>query len=307
MPSQSAEKTENWKLRALLGFFSHDSDPADWSFRAVRNPPARSLCTDSIGRRHSLDLASLISDQEKTPWQRFEHHIRQLNAEDPAQKRYKVFFVMRHGEGLHNVKEAEVGREAWERTWARKSGDDHSIWEDAELTLKGEQQAKDAASFWEDAIRTAKVPLPELFISSPLRRCLRTLELTFSSLVPSLGKPFKPRIDEQLRERCGVHTCDKRSTRSWIASAYPTFTIPDGFAEDDQLWTASKREQLEEHVTRTEELLGEIFQNEDAMFVSLTAHSGVLMALFKATGYKMIPVAAGTIYPLFVKAEKSSI
>lgn len=28
--------------------------------------------------------------------------------------RYKLFFVVRHGEGYHNVKEAQVGRAEWE-------------------------------------------------------------------------------------------------------------------------------------------------------------------------------------------------
>jgi hypothetical protein len=111
-------------------------------------------------------------------------------------------------------------------------------------------------------------------------------------------------IKEKLRERLGMHTCDKRSSRSWIAGAYPTFQIEHGLSEEDVLWQSDRRENLEEHVQRSKELLDDIFTNDDSQVVALVAHSGATMALFGATGWRKVPVAAGAVYPLLVCGTK---
>ena len=170
-----------------------------------------------------------------------------------------------------------------------------TTWLDAELTPKGEQQATEIASIW----GVENVPPPQSIYSSPLRRCLRTTALAFA---PSINaRPgVVPVIKEKLRERLGVHTCDQRSGRSWIAQAYPDFIIEDGFVEEDQLWQPDRRESMDEHVKRSTELLEDIFENDDGVSVALTTHSGAIMSLFAATGWKKIPVAAGAVYPLLV-------
>jgi len=177
------------------------------------------------------------------------------------------------------------------------------MWADAALTSLGEKQASEAATFWIDAFKTAKIPIPGTFYSSPLRRCLRTLEIAFAELVASQGRPFEPVIKELLRERLGVHTCDRRSTRTWIQKNYPAFVIEDGLTEEDELWEPDVRETYDEHVKRTTELLGDIFKNDSSAFISATTHSGAIMSILRATGYGEIPVAAGAIFPLLVKAE----
>lgn len=50
---------------------------------------------------------------QKTQWQRFEHFLRQMNAESPNVS-YKMLYVIRHGQGWHNVKEHAVGTAEWE-------------------------------------------------------------------------------------------------------------------------------------------------------------------------------------------------
>lgn len=45
-------------------------------------------------------------------WELFLSHLQKLNQAGPA--KYKLFYVIRHGEGDHNVKEAQVGRFEWE-------------------------------------------------------------------------------------------------------------------------------------------------------------------------------------------------
>ncbi|KAJ4343700.1 putative phosphoglycerate mutase pmu1 [Ascochyta clinopodiicola] len=206
-----------------------------------------------------------------------------------------LLYLIRHGEGLHNVKEKEIGRAEWDRYWAKVPGDGNVVWADAELTANGEQQARDITKTSQclngDAITA--------ILSSPLRRCLRTVQLAFLSESASQ----RPIIKEKLRERLGVHTCDQRSRGSWIAENYPSFDIEAGFQEEDVLWNPGRRETLEEHVTRSTELLDDIFDGDYGDYVVLAAHSGTIMSLLAATGWKQVPVAAGAVYPLLVCAE----
>ena len=53
-------------------------------------------------------------EAERAQWERFGHYVQHLNKVDPEHVRYKVFYIARHGEGVHNVKEATVGRAEWE-------------------------------------------------------------------------------------------------------------------------------------------------------------------------------------------------
>jgi hypothetical protein len=111
-------------------------------------------------------------------------------------------------------------------------------------------------------------------------------------------------IKESLRERLGVHTCDQRSSRTWIASAFPSFEIEQGFVEEDELWDAERRETIEEHVERSKGLLGDVFEHDASERVALVAHSGAIMALFGAVGWGKVPVAAGAVYPVLVCGER---
>lgn len=131
---------------------------------------------------------------------------------------------------------------------------------------------------------------------------MQTTERGFARLT----KERVPIIKEKLRERLGVHTCDQRSSKTCIASAFPEFRVEDGFAENDELWTAERRETIDEHAERAKELLNDLFDNDENRTIALVAHSGALMALFKATGWGKIPVQAGAVYPLLVRGTKAN-
>ncbi|KAF2678265.1 phosphoglycerate mutase-like protein [Lentithecium fluviatile CBS 122367] len=285
-------QSTNWRFAAQKGFFSHDYDPESWDFRATTRP-----YLGLLEREYPTD-AAFDPGREKTQWQRFEHYVRELNSNGLANQKYKVFYIVRHGQGVHNVKEKEVGREEWDRHWSKLSGDGTTLWEDAELTEYGEQQAREISTSG-----LADVSPPEAIYTSPLRRCLRTTQLAFAPLLDTTI----PLIKENLRERLGVHTCDRRSSKSIIAFAFPSFAIEPGFTEDDELWNPDRRETIEEHMLRSTNLLNEIFDEQnESIFISLTVHSGAIMSLFGATGWKKIPVAAGAVYPLLLLAEKDN-
>jgi len=52
--------------------------------------------------------------REKSAWERFENYLNHLNSQSAGRAQYKLVYLARHGQGYHNVKEAQVGRLAWE-------------------------------------------------------------------------------------------------------------------------------------------------------------------------------------------------
>lgn len=160
--------------------------------------------------------------------------------------------------------------------WAKVSGDGNVTWADAELTANGEQQAHRIAEvhsyLGEDTITT--------ILSSPLRRCLRTVQLAF----PPGADDERPIIKEKLREPLGVRTCDQRSSRSWMVEDYPSFDVESGSTEEGLLWSPDRQEMIEEHTVRCTELLDDIFEGDYGEYIVLAAHSGAVMSLFAATG-----------------------
>ena len=97
-------------------------------------------------------------------------------------------------------------------------------------------------------------------MSEPQGRGRRGKVLSTSAELPRVK-----RIPVQnCREVYGVHTCDKRHPKSWIAENFPLYTFEKGFTEEvsslvaeresiqvsflqDELWTSDVRE-TDEHV-----------------------------------------------------------
>ncbi|KAH3949708.1 hypothetical protein HBH53_085690 [Parastagonospora nodorum] len=289
----------SWHFEAQRGFFSHDNDPETWKFRAFTQPSlgllGRSYPTDD---EYWAKQGGSPGDPAHSKWPRFQHYLTYLNAKNSGQEKYKMLYIVRHGQGVHNVVEEEVGRDEWNRYWAKVPGDDSRRWLDADLTPHGEQQATDISSLWVPG----GVDPPRSIYTSPLRRCLQTTQLGFAPLI----KERVPVIKERLRERLGVHTCDQRSSKTWITSTFPEFRIEDGFAEKDEFWKAEQRETIDQHAERAKELLSDLFDNDENQTIALVAHSGALMALFKATGWGKIPVQAGAVYPLLVRGTRAN-
>lgn len=186
-------------------------------------------------------------------------------------------------------------------------GDGTTTWLDAPLTGKGQQQATDLSVFWKQALEVSKIPAPQKHYTSPLTRCLQTVQLTFKDVPLPPEHPFRPVVKEALREVHGVHTCDKRGSRDRIQSRFPDFEIEPGLSEQDELWKPNHRETLEERVPVMHHFLTELFRDTNATFVSLTTHSGAIRALYKAIGHPDIWVAAGAVVPLVVRAEYGGV
>lgn len=177
-------------------------------------------------------------------------------------------------------------------------------WADAHLTAKGKSQAQAVYDFLRKSEHEDNMLMPSRHYTSPLARCLETCKLAFSRIDPLSKSLQGPIIKEKLRETLGIHTCDRRSTRTWIQGRYPDFTIEEGLSENDELWKPDTRESLVEHGFRVQELLDDIFTHEEETVISFTAHSGAIRTLYAVTGHRDVWVGAGALVPILIKAER---
>lgn len=106
-----------------------------------------------------------------------------------------------------------------------------------------------------------------------------------------------------LREALGVHTCDRRSSKTPIQARWPQFEIEKGFAENDPLWVPDVRESDEHLTARMKTLLDDIFTHDEHTFVSFTSHSGAIAGLLRALGHIPFGLQTGGVIPVLVKAE----
>ncbi|KAI0842609.1 phosphoglycerate mutase-like protein [Hypoxylon sp. FL0890] len=288
---------KTFRYKAVSGLFSHDKDITGPNFRATTQPGL-----GLIDRAYETD-AVFDPEGKKTQWERLIHHLDHHNQQGEGHVQYKLLFLIRHGEGYHNVKEAEVGRDSWNSHWSLLDGDDHKNWSDAHLTEKGRQQAHVLNDFWQESLKDPGIPAPQRYYTSPLARCLETTRITYSGLDVPSDRPFKPIVKENLREWFGKHTCDRRSTRSWIAFNYPEYEIEPSLTEADERWKPDHRETEGEIADRVKTLLDDIFNSEDKTILSFTAHSGFIRTLYRVTGHRDVWVAAGAMVPVLIRAE----
>lgn len=274
------------------------------------DPSTKAEDFDFISKNFGLIDRDYISDEpektiSKTQWQRFEREVERLNAEAEEGVCYKLLYLGRHGQGVHNVAEQRYGREEWDRHYASLEGDSNGPWSDAHLTKTGTKQALAVHKFWKRQLIEAKTPAPEKYYTSPLYRCLETANLTFTGLELPDDQPYEPVVKELLREANGVHTCDRRSSLSFLRSSFPNFTFEPGFSEKDELWSVSHRETDGEIDARMKELLDDIFENDGSTFLSFTSHSGAICSLLRVLGHREFRLVTGGIIPVLVKAESA--
>ncbi|KAK8107280.1 histidine phosphatase superfamily [Apiospora kogelbergensis] len=292
------ERPKLFNFECLKGFFmTHPS---------MKQDPAYALSTHAdlglIPQSYGTAIGS-GEDSQLSPWQCFANHVERLNRNAKEGELYKVLYVGRHGQGFHNVMEAKVGTPAWESHWALLDGDGDAIWADSELTNQGKREATDNAKVWRRLIEQENMPWPALYCS-PLQRCLETARLSFEDLAASKGKIYQPMVKENLRERMGRHTCDRRSSRTWIREHYPSYLIEPGFTEKDELFEADRRETDEEHVLRTRIAMDELFEHEASYFVSITMHSMASRMLMRVIGQEEYRMSPGSTTAFFVKATR---
>lgn len=179
----------------------------------------------------------------------------------------RVHFI-RHGEGVHNVAQREwlLADKGVPYTLAN---DPSYTYLDAQLTDTGEGQAR--------ALQPrARELAPGVLIVSPMRRAIRTALLAFDEAIAA-GLPVL--AHEGCHEMGGLHTCDRRLSRTELAAAYGAvdFSL---IAEEDPMWgDGSTRESLEACAARGAEFVRWLMARPEAE-IAVACHSTFLLALF---------------------------
>merc|ERR550517_979456 len=103
------------------------------------------------------------------------------------------------------------------------------------------------------ASRTTKNLPPEIIYVSPLQRATETAILAFAHLYPSTSseksKLPKWKCDERIRERNGVHPCDRRLTVQALSKKFLDIDY-QGVPDQDMEWKKNEREKWLDTVKR---------------------------------------------------------
>lgn len=338
-----------------------------------------STCADTFNYL-THDFGLILSGS----WPALDKHIDQLQAKaddeydksnGQVQTFYKLLFVARHGQGYHNLAIEIYGEPKWDEYWSKLNGDGNIVWgPDPDLTPLGIEQAKRNNIAWKKQILTKNAPVPSVFFVSPFTRAVDTAKYTWMKIKPrdANSEPASPisskdaalldaldleedlpekkslsyhaLVVEDLRETIGVHTCDKRSTKSEIHATHRGLVFEPGFSEPDNAWLEDYRETPEEQNVRICQFLSRLFdgsqryknavlelqkqnsgyQNSshnlldlikennvkpvpelvNAKYVSVTAHSGTINSILAVTGHRKFNVFPGGMIPVLVKATR---
>ena len=80
-----------------------------------------------------------------------------------------------------------------------------------------------------------------------------------------------------------MHTCDRRSSKTFIAARYPAWKFEEGFKEDDPLWKATERESDDAMDERSKVVLDDVFEHDKKTWISISSHSGEIGSLLRGT------------------------
>lgn len=295
--SLNSDSKENYQK--LLSEF-HESLLSYWTFEIVPG-----FFKQSDSETDEFKFNYLKEDFGKTKeWSEIFEQLDELNANAQDNEQYKVMFLARHGQGYHNLANAQYGQKAWDEKWSKLTGDGTIVWApDPELTELGVNQALDNAYVWEQQIAKG-IRLPTQWFASPFRRSVDTLIKTWEKHVDL--KQVQPLIKEDFRETMGVHLCDKRSSRSTIANKYQDlgFVIEEGFVEEDIYFKDDYRETIEEHSIRINRSFQFIFNNYKDSVINITSHSGSIRSQLLVLNHRPFMIGTGGMIPVFVKGTK---
>ncbi|CAK9438963.1 uncharacterized protein LODBEIA_P31870 [Lodderomyces beijingensis] len=237
------------------------------------------------------------------------NRLNQQSSSAPDTK-YKILYLSRHYTGYHNVAHLKYGDDAWNQHWSKLNGDDEMTWgPDANLTEASVELAKSnsklvARELANNAQSDPRLIAPKKLYVSPLSRAIDTLYYTWNPIVNLTKHPAI--IQENWRETMGVHTCDKRSTRSIIEKRFRAkgFEIEKELVEEDELYQDDYRETVDEQAMRMNVALQQLFTSDDEDIVGITSHSGSIRTQLMVLGHRSFAVQTGGMIPVFVKAVR---
>ena len=125
---------------------------------------------------------------------------------------------------------------------------------------------------------------------------------------------------EKIREGTGIHTCDRRSTVSYIKEHYPSYNVDrdPNLSEEDEFWTVERREPEEALTQRLRSFFDDLFDSSDGADgegilgpeterVSITSHSGAIGAMMRVLGHRQFSLGTGAVIPVLVKVQRTPL
>lgn len=182
----------------------------------------------------------------------------------------KCLWLIRHGQAVHNVAAARVGRAAYENPEFR----------DAELTEEGRAQARHIRAN-AGVHGLAEV---QLVLTSPLHRACETAMAIFEAKPGSDSQPASapPCLAvEMAREAYGIHFCDSRRSVSELSLAFPSVDFSLVGSDEDTWWQPDVRETLADVARRARKLLQFIWTLQ-ATHIAIVSHGVFLETLLSA-------------------------
>lgn len=234
----------------------------------------------SLAENNATTPLSLFKRFELVPasWNDFQEKVAQLDTEtrlDGTPRQIKVVYFLRHAEGTHNEAHNKYGSPRWEDEFACTDA-----FLDAPLTPFGLQDARKQGHASVQAELDRGMPPIEKVVVSPISRAIQTAQTFFTrEQVPD--EPFT--CIENCREILDRHTCNKRRTLSELKRRFPCVDFSRLKDEEDQLWSATKRETTEEIQKRAREFLRELFCEIPNRYVVVVAHLSIIEAICAVT------------------------
>jgi len=164
-------------------------------------------------------------------------------------------FLIRHGEGFHNVNYHLFGKGAY---YVEK-------YMDPKLTNKGKDQALELGETW---IGKEEI---DLIITSPLTRCLETTTNIFKDMsVPIIA-------NENIREfPMGLQYSNKRRDKWILQNEFPHISFNDVLSSSDEIWNNKRYETMDELNERKRKTL-EFIKHRPEKNIALVSHSSFIM------------------------------
>jgi broad specificity phosphatase PhoE len=163
-------------------------------------------------------------------------------------------FIGTHNLAILNLGGVDGGPEEEYKNWK---------WYDARLTPLGEEQSRNLRPY----ISAFKL---DVVITSPLSR---TIQTGLHAIPP--GIPFV--VEDDCRERIGVHPCDKRRSKKELAADFPSINLDLLLSEEDDKWTEI-REPYEDLKARCERFLEKLRLRPET-HIAVVTHNDFLISL----------------------------
>ncbi|KAL3698924.1 hypothetical protein R1sor_016946 [Riccia sorocarpa] len=237
-----------------------------------------------------------------------------LAAAYPLQ-RSKNIYLVRHGQGFHNV--------AGEMDFGAYMSPEFF---DASLTSRGWQQV---AALRNHVRSNGVASSLQLVVVSPLTRTLQTAVGVFGGddilngnstetplMIDGVGKDKHKAVSsvgappfvavEWCREHMGLHPCDQREPIRTYRSLFPAIDFSDVESDEDILWSATVRESQEDLIGRAKNFVKWILKRRETE-IAVVSHSGFLRHLMSTFGDDCSSKVQSELHKYFQNCEMRSI